>query len=127
MNSLHPSRSAQYITPLLEYCRGQFPKSCQTCGHIFKSFRDYVNSTEPIGAIVADNRGTILDDAIGTISLANCRCGTTVSLECGEAGSGRYKSFIEAISDDAQDLGVPVERIMEILRSLIRYQARAEA
>lgn len=61
----------------------QFPKTCEKCGRSYVSLKDYLRHTTHVGAPIS------FDAAegdwrprrpVGTLAMANCACGTTLSL-----------------------------------------------
>ena len=70
------------------YIESQFPKSCK-CGRHFNSLRDYLQSTTHLGSPVSYDaaQGNWLPrNPIGTISLANCACGSTIGISTYKMG-----------------------------------------
>src|SRR5882724_9309416 len=66
-----------------EHIRGLFPKTCPKCRRTFASYRDYLAHTQPIGTPVSYDleQGDVKPvDSIGNLSMANCACGSTLSL-----------------------------------------------
>ncbi len=74
---------AQVVTAMRRHLEGLFPLSCPLCQREFKTFREYLQNTEHEGdAIPYDaelGRWQPLRP-IGTVTLANCRCGNTLTL-----------------------------------------------
>jgi uncharacterized C2H2 Zn-finger protein len=61
----------------------QFPKTCPKCGRVFGTLADYLRSTRHVGEPISydANVGDWAPRApLGTFSLANCPCGTTISI-----------------------------------------------
>ncbi len=62
---------------------GLFPHGCSNCGRAFATLRDYIRLTRPLGATISYD-AEVGDWApvlpLGTALLANCLCGTTLSL-----------------------------------------------
>jgi hypothetical protein len=60
----------------------QFPKAC-ACGQTFASLRDYLRNTAHVGEPIsydADLMDVARRALLGTMSFANCRCGSTIAL-----------------------------------------------
>ena len=61
----------------------QFPKICGACGRRFESLRDYLENTSHLGAPVSYD-AEVGDfrplEPLGTLTLATCRCGTSLSI-----------------------------------------------
>jgi hypothetical protein len=64
------------------YIEGLFPRVCPNCGRRWDSLRDYLETTTHLSSPVLydDLSGGIPPAPLGPISLAICRCGTTVSV-----------------------------------------------
>lgn len=71
------------IQAMREHLEGLFPKTCPNCQRQFATLREYLlNTTHQGPAIPYDAQ---FDDwrpmkPIGTVTLANCPCGTTLAL-----------------------------------------------
>lgn len=68
----------------------QFPKRCPSCGLVYRTLREYVLGTRNVGDPVSyDGEAGNLRPAepMGTVALANCRCGSTMTLS--SRGLGR--------------------------------------
>ncbi|HSY17274.1 MAG TPA: hypothetical protein VK815_03030 [Candidatus Acidoferrales bacterium] len=66
-----------------QHIRSLFPKTCSRCQRQFATYRDYLAHTTPVGAPVSfdlEQGDTKPADSIGNLSMANCPCGTTLSL-----------------------------------------------
>ena len=61
----------------------KFPMACSTCGHAFASLKEYLEYTTHLGPPVsydAELKAWRPTEPIGTLSFANCRCGTTLAI-----------------------------------------------
>jgi len=61
----------------------QFPKTCPNCGMVFDSLAEYHRNTTFLGDPIsydADIDDWKPEKPIGTVALANCRCGTTLGV-----------------------------------------------
>jgi hypothetical protein len=66
-----------------DHIRSLFPKTCPKCQRHFATYRDYLAQTKPLGTPVSYDLelGDVKPaDSIGNLSMANCPCGTTLSL-----------------------------------------------
>ncbi len=60
-----------------------FPKRCTNCGMIFTTFREYLEKTTAVGLPIsydADFDEWEPKQPLGTMSLSNCSCGSTLAL-----------------------------------------------
>lgn len=105
-------------------CRQQFPKTCAKCHLTYPTFADYVRSTHPTGAPIPD---TIEDkDPIGLMSLANCRCGSTLSLLCEDLAGELHQAFNEALAAEAATAARTPGSVLVELRDCLRQAALEE-
>ena len=61
----------------------KFPKSCSKCGRTFASLKEYLQTTTHVGSPVsydADLKSWRPFKPVGTLSFANCKCGTTLAI-----------------------------------------------
>jgi hypothetical protein len=61
----------------------KFPKVCPKCGRVFASLKEYLQITTHVGNPVsydADMKNWTPLKPVGTLSFANCPCGTTLAI-----------------------------------------------
>ena len=66
-----------------KHIEGQFPKTCTMCGARYENLAAYLRGTTHVGAPVSFDvaMGDLHPrEPAGTFSLANCACGTTLSI-----------------------------------------------
>ena len=71
------------ILILQAHFEAQFPRECAGCGRRFASLRDYLQSTTHVGDPIsydAEAGDWFPRKPLGTMSLANCACGSTLAL-----------------------------------------------
>ena len=78
---------AEVIVVMRQHLEGRFPKKCETCGRTYANLKDYLLHTTHLGQPLSyDVEMGIFQPSqpIGTMSLANCSCGSTLGLssEC---------------------------------------------
>ncbi len=117
-------RTTRFLDHIIEYCEQQFPRSCANCGLEFGSFTDFISATSPIGEPQAyDAVGDLLHEVghlVGTLSFVNCRCGSTLTVECGDTTSDEYVALLDALAHDVEKTGLTVNGVLEVLRQTIR-------
>ncbi len=74
----------EVVQIMREHLATKFPKACQTCGCTYLTLKDYLQRTRHVGQPIAfdvelDNMR--LSNSLGSMSLANCACGSTLSLD----------------------------------------------
>lgn len=117
-------KTSQFIDHIIARCCEEFPRPCSTCGRVFESFSDFILKTTPIGEPVSyDTMEDLIKDGghpVGSLSYVNCSCGTTLSIQCGDASSEQYLALVASIDGDARHNGLSVDAVLEILRQEIR-------
>ena len=74
---------ADVIRAMREHLEGLFPKTCPNCQRTYATLREYLQLTTfqglpvPYDAMAGDWQPT---KPVGTITLANCPCGSTLAL-----------------------------------------------
>lgn len=71
------------IAVVLAHIETKFPKVCSKCGHRFASLKEYLQGTTHVGQPVsydADLKKWLPCNPVGTLSFANCPCGTTLAI-----------------------------------------------
>ena len=74
---------AEAIRIMREHVEGLFPKECPNCHRRFATLREYVLATKPLGATLsydAEVGDWNPKEPVGTTAMANCPCGTTLTL-----------------------------------------------
>jgi hypothetical protein len=74
---------AEVITIMREHLEGLFPKVCANCHRRYATLREYLQNTDHVGSAVPCDAE--LGDwnpvrPIGTVTLANCSCGSSLAL-----------------------------------------------
>lgn len=122
MRDLLPERLRPFLDPIMAMCRSQFPKDCGTCHHRFENFRQFVGMTDPQGPM-----GSMYeqpdDDPFGVISWANCRCGSTLVLECEDMTGPQHGQFMRILREEAAASGRSTSDLLLALRRVIRQRA----
>lgn len=120
MTAFDQFKTHGFVVPLIAMCDAQFPRTCTTCGRSFLDFGQFVDDTLPIGSPVCfDEDEESLVDPIGTLSMVNCRCGTTLALECANHGE-MYDQFVAALRFDAKTQALTVGEVLSLMRLEIR-------
>jgi len=74
----------QVVAIMRTHIERQFPKTCTRCGRQFANLADYLRNTkhlgEPISYDVESGNWVPPLRPLGTLSMANCACGTTLSI-----------------------------------------------
>lgn len=114
-------KSDQFLPSLFAFCEEQFPKRCSACEVIFESFADYTRHSiaigKPMPTLDLSERRACKP---AFLSLVNCLCGSTLSLQCGDFRSPEYGAFIDAVARDAEAEGLSPEDVLQELRVRLR-------
>ena len=74
----------EVIKTIREFISKKFPLKCSCCGKHFSSFKDYFQNTSHVGKPVsydAEENDWRPKDPLGTSSIANCSCGSTITID----------------------------------------------
>jgi hypothetical protein len=66
------------------HIEGKFPKTCSTCNRVFATLAEYLLATRHVGSPVsydAEDDDWTPTRPLGTQSLANCPCGSTLAID----------------------------------------------
>ena len=78
-----PLTEAEVVQITFQHIRGLFPRTCSKCGRVFSTYREYLLNTKSIGLPISydlDFNDWRPNESAGNLSLANCRCGSTLAL-----------------------------------------------
>jgi hypothetical protein len=73
----------EVIAVVRAHIESKFPKLCSKCGRTFASLKEYLQSTTHVGNPIsydADLKKWRPCKPVGTLSFANCPCGTTLAI-----------------------------------------------
>ena len=73
----------EVVAVVRAHIESKFPKLCSKCGRTFASLKEYLQSTTHVGNPIsydADLKKWRPCKPVGTLSFANCPCGTTLAI-----------------------------------------------
>ena len=110
------------------YIEGLFPKVCPRCGLRFGSLRDYLQQTTHLGSPIFNDEigGQPLAEPLGPISLANCRCGTTLTISSEGIPRELMAELVAWARGEASRRSVTVPDVLHALRERIDAQVLGE-
>lgn len=117
-------RLQRFVEPIMAMCRSQFPRTCGTCHHRFQVFGEWVRQTDPLDAPTLDDE--MMADPFGMLSWVNCRCGSTLMLECEQMQAVLHHQFLQALNEESALCGRRVRDLLQDLRDEIRQRAVAD-
>lgn len=122
--------AADAIRLTRQHVERQFPKVCGTCSQRFESLLEYLRQTTHVGDV------TSLDAQMGdwrpqkpagTLSLANCRCGTTLAIGSHGMGLITLWRLLHWARGETKRRGVPIDCVLTGVRDQIDRDVLAEA
>lgn len=105
-----------------------FPRRCSRCQRGFSSLADYLRNTTHVDAPVSFDADLVELPAspVGTISMANCACGTTLAL--GSEGMP-HETLVQLMTwarDEIAARGVPLRTVLLELRDEVDRETLAD-
>jgi hypothetical protein len=116
-----PEDLGKFVGPIMAACKAQFPRVCSNCKREFPDFKDFIEHTVPVGAPQLPHGE---DDPIGLISYVNCKCGSTIILECNDAQA--HKNMVAALSEETRVNGQSVRDLLLQIRAEVRRRILEE-
>jgi hypothetical protein len=120
----------EVVAIMRRHVDAQFPKTCSKCHRVFQTYSEYVRTVTPIGTPVLFERTRGEGEAkaqLGTVSMANCTCGTTLSLSSRGRSQQPEVSITTWARERAEHEGITLEQLFERLRARLRTEALEEA
>jgi hypothetical protein len=119
---------AEVIKMLREHFEGLFPKVCPNCNRCFTTLREYILITKRHGPSMSYDAE--LSDwntlqPIGTVALANCPCGSTLSLSTEGMQLPQRLLLLNWVRIETQRRGLSPQELLDHLRDEIRKQVLA--
>jgi hypothetical protein len=110
------------------YLEGLFPKVCPCCKRMYASLREYLQVTDHVGSVPydADARRSDPYKPIGTVTLANCTCGSTMALSSKGMPIFRYWSLLNWARIETQKRQLTPKELLNSLLDEIFNQVLAE-
>lgn len=112
-----------------EHYSSLFPRTCPSCGRSFATLRDYILTTQPVGATIsydAELGEWKTTKPLGAAALANCPCGSTIALTTEGIPLAVRQQMLEWIRLETEKRGVSMEELLGLVRSGVRRRALAE-
>ncbi len=91
-----------------------FPKTCRTCGRVYRSFPDYIHGTTPAAHCLEPYVNQA--DLPSTMQYRNCPCGSTLVIWFTKETYPLMDRFWEMIGIEAREQGVPVKDVVTQFR-----------
>ena len=111
------------------HIENQFPRNCSTCSHRFASLKEYLEYTTHLGNPVsydAEMRRWMPLKPLGTFSLANCQCGTTLSIDSHGIGLVTMWRLLRWARKESSSRGISVGELLDDIRKKIDHQVLSQ-
>jgi len=119
---------AEVIREMREYLEGLFPRSCPNCQRRFGSLREYLQVTThqgdpiPYDAQAGDWQPF---KPVGTVTLANCPCGSTLALSSNQMPLPRLWRLLNWARTETRRRNLTPQQLLTYLREEICKQVQA--
>jgi hypothetical protein len=120
---------AEIIGPLFAHFEGLFPRTC-SCGRRYASLGEYIRDTEPHGDTISYDAASgdwVPTQPVGSMALANCRCGTTIALSTEGMPLATRHLVLAWVKAEMARRGVTSEVVVGALREEIRKRALSDS
>jgi hypothetical protein len=107
------------------HIEGQFPKTCPSCQKVFATLADYLLETRHVGAPIsydADAGNWAPTEPVGTVSLANCSCGSTLVIDSDSMGLWTMWRLMRWARHESRRRGITVGQLLTWVRAQIDEQ-----
>jgi len=113
---------------LRAHFEAQFPRSCPNCGTRFGNLAEYLRITRHVGEPVSfdDIHGEPPAEPVGTLSLANCTCGTTLSLGTKGLPNETVIALMIWARGEVTRKGIPLGSLLSELRAELDREVLSE-
>ncbi len=106
------------------YIEGLFPRNCPQCGLRFGSLREYLQLTTHVGSPISYDatRQEIPTELLGTVSLANCVCGTTLMISSKSMPAAQMVELLKWAREETTKRSIGVRELLLHVRERIDQQ-----
>ena len=114
------------ILMLRKYYESLFPKVCKNCGRSYATLCEYIQGTHrlwPTSDLDAELGHFEPVHPLGTMSMANCNCGSTLALSTIHMPLPQNRLLLEWYQIEMKRTGLDEKALSDSLRDEIRKQA----
>jgi hypothetical protein len=111
------------------HIESKFPKTCTSCGKRFATLADYLAQTRHVGPPVsydAEVDDWAPSEPLGTFSLANCTCGSTMVVDSGGMPLKTIAQLMTWARHTSTRRGLTMRQLLKWVRDQIDEQVRRE-
>jgi hypothetical protein len=103
------------------YIEGLFPRVCPNCGRRFASLREYLQSTTHLSSPILydDITDEIPPHPLGPMSLANCPCGTTLTVSSKGISTEQMVELLTWARSESLRRSIDVRELLRHIRERI--------
>ena len=120
----------EVIEILIDYLKINYPKKCKKCNTTFDSIADYLSKTDhsgnPVSYDAIKGNWSLLKQRYGTISMANCNCGSTLSVSSKNMDLKTARILMKWARKESKRRNIKVNILLSDLRSKIDGQILLE-
>ncbi len=112
----------QVIDTIKNHLYRQFPKTCSSCGKRYPTLAIYIKQTTHVGKPIsydAQANDWKPQKPVGSMSLSNCECGSSLSLDSRGMGVFALWRLMAWARKQAKSKGVEVDDVLADLRKEI--------
>jgi hypothetical protein len=111
------------------YIEGLFPKVCTKCGTRFESLHEYLKLTTHIGAPIFYDTvgGKPIAEPMGPMSYANCRCGTTLTIDSEGIPPAQMAALLEWAREESSKRSITIRALLTHIRGRIDAEVFRDA
>jgi hypothetical protein len=111
------------------HIEGKFPKTCSNCHRVYATLAEYLLATRHVGAPIsydAEEGDWTPTEPLGTQSLANCSCGSTLAI--GSSGMNLWTTWrlMRWARNESRLRGISIEQLLVWVRAQIDEQVLGE-
>ena len=120
---------AEVIRIVREHFEKLFPKVCPNCHRHFATLREYILATKRIGkphSYDAEAGDWNTPVPVGTLTDANCPCGSTLTLSTEGMPLPRRLQLLDWVQFETKRQGVDSSELLDHLRDVVRQQVLAD-
>jgi hypothetical protein len=120
---------AEALQAVRRHFESLFPKTCSACGRRFATLREYILITKRIGPAMswdAELGDWKTAAPLGSVALANCSCGSTLSLTTEGMELSERQALLSWVKSATQQRGASPSEVLEQLRDDVRKEILSE-
>lgn len=105
-----------------DFVSKKFPRDCPCCKKHYPSLAEYIRNTTHAGRPVsydADNKDWKPEKPLGTISMANCSCGSTMIVDSSGMGLLTIWKLLNWVKKETKARGISTGELLEEMRKKI--------